>query len=302
MSGPPSTLGVAPVTALDTRRPVIGGSTIAAACGVDPYTSPIRLWLELTGRLTRDETDAMRWATLLQPLILDGLTDHGYTLRPCTDTYRDPDLPWLVGHPDALGIEADDGIVFEAKASARGYDEPPLHYQAQCQTYMHLTGLDVAVLATFAGLHLSVVEIPRRQPVIDAMLTLAERFVEYVRTDTQPPASGHPKDREALALAWPEQTAGRVVRETREVAAARRELAKVREQAKAVKARDDALSAEITDFMRDAETLVSLHDDVVATWRAQTSRRFNTDRFKADHPGLYESYREPQPSRVLRFK
>jgi putative phage-type endonuclease len=290
------------VVALDSRRQTLGGSTIAAACGVDPYTSPIRLWLAMTGRVPVEENEAMTWGRRLQPVILDGVREHGYDLFESGEEYRDPELPWLVGHPDALGLGRDDGTVFEAKASARGYDAVPVHYEAQVQTYMHLTGLDSAVLATLAGLHLTIHEIERRQHVIDAMLALAERFMEYVRTDTQPPPQGHADDRSALALAWPEQTPGKLIRETREIRDARRELVKVMEQGKAVKAREEALRATITDFMRDAETLISMHDEPVVTWKAQTSRRFNGDRFKHDHPVLYETYRESTPSRVMRLK
>jgi putative phage-type endonuclease len=289
------------VVALDLRRQTLGGSTIAAACGVDPYTSPIRLWLAMTGRVPVEENEAMTWGRRLQPVILDGVRER-YAVEDCYSEYRDPELPWLVGHPDALGVGPDDGTVFEAKASARGYDAVPVHYEAPVQTYMHLTGLDSAVLATLAGLHLTIHEIERRQHVIDVMLALAERFMEYVRTGTQPPPQGHADDRSALALAWPEQTPGKLIRETREIRDARRELVKVMEQGKAVKAREEALRATIADFMRDAETLISLHDEPVATWKAQTSRRFNSDRFKQEHLALYETYRESTPSRVMRLK
>ena len=40
----------------------------------------------------------------------------------------------------------------------------------------------------------------------------------------------------------------------------------------------------------------------VATWKTQTLQRFDTKKFKAEHPDLYESFLEPKLSRVLRLK
>lgn len=47
------------VVQLPTRF-TIGGSEAAAAAGIDPHRSRVGLWLEKTGRVEREETEAMR--------------------------------------------------------------------------------------------------------------------------------------------------------------------------------------------------------------------------------------------------
>lgn len=291
------------VIALNDRRPaLLGGSTIAAACGVDPWCSPIRLWLDLRAGREREETEAMRWGKRLEPAILEEVLERGYAVERCDhDPYHDPERPWLVGHPDGFTIRASgERWILEVKtASQWTHTTVPPQYEAQVQTYMHLTGLDKALLATLVGgQRLVLSEIARRPHVIEILLRLAEEFVGYVRSDTQPPVAGHPDDRAALLLACPD--AQRItVRETREVQEARRELASLLAAEKARKARIEHLRAVITDHMGEADTLVSLHDEPVATWRNVTARRLDTDLFKKERPHLYDTFLKETTTRRL---
>lgn len=282
---------VVSVTALDDYRPTLGGSTIAAAAGIDPYCSPIRLWLEMTGRVHREETDAMRLGRRLEPVIFAELNERGY---PCERTpeveVRDPVRPWLVGHPDGHGAGPLDGTVIEAKATGRATDVPPIAHEAQAQTYMHLLGTREALIAQLGGLTFSVWEVGYHAHLAEVLLHLGETFVDYVRQGVQPPPAGHPDDRKALALAWPDSVPGKRVRETREVRDARRELAALMERERAQKARIEHLRAVVTDHMGDAEELVSAHDERVATWKGFTQHRLDTARLKSERPDVYEMF------------
>jgi predicted phage-related endonuclease len=59
---------------LKVRTLGLGGSDVAAACGLSPWTTPYQLWLEKTGRAERERDAAavqrMRWGQLLEPLVL----------------------------------------------------------------------------------------------------------------------------------------------------------------------------------------------------------------------------------------
>ena len=290
------------VTALDEYRPRLGGSTIAAAAGIDPYCSPIRLWLQLTRGEQPEENEAMRLGKKLEPVIFAELNERGVTCErtPGIELY-DPDRPWLVGHPDGIGVGDYAGTIVEAKARNRA-DTLAIWHEAQVQTYLHLAGEDQGLVAQLSGLHLDVFPVERRQPVIDVLLDLAARFMDDVRSGTQPAPNCHPDDRAALALAWPDAAPGKVVRETREVRDARKELALLLEREKASKARGEHLRAVITDHMQDADTLISLHDDVVATWRNVTTHRVDTRALKAEVPHVAEAYTSAATYRRLEFK
>src|SRR5581483_6399044 len=65
------------------------GAEGAAAAGVHPYTSRVMLWLRRTGRVEQPETEAMRWGTRIEPLVLAALEEEGYELLPApVDGFR----------------------------------------------------------------------------------------------------------------------------------------------------------------------------------------------------------------------
>src|SRR5438067_8438740 len=106
----------------------------------------------------------MRWGKLLEPVIFAELAERGYETyaardlaamhnRMCEDgRVQHPDVPWLAGHPDGLVYDNDGPALLEVKtvgqwAKREWNGEPPLAYVAQIQHYLHLTGLDRALLA-----------------------------------------------------------------------------------------------------------------------------------------------------------
>ena len=73
-------------------RATIGGSTAAAACGIDPHHSRVALWLEMTGRVTTLESEPMKWGKLLEPVIFDELTTRGSRLSRLISRYTIPSV------------------------------------------------------------------------------------------------------------------------------------------------------------------------------------------------------------------
>jgi len=293
------------VSVTELHPVTLGGSTIANAIGCG-WQSPIRTFGELTRKpgFERRESGAMRLGTRLQPVIFAELEDDGWSVmeyRATMNDYelRDPARSWLIGHPDGFGYEEHDGLVVEAKAQA--YTHEDVAAVIQLLTYMHLGGYAGGLLATLAGLHVDVREVERSETQIELILHLAERFMEYVWADEWPIQTGHPDDRAALELAHP-ATPGKRIRETRAVRDARRELKVMREQdgKHGARSRRKAyLEGVVTQHMGDATELVSLHDETVARWTPSSTARFDTKRFRVEHPGLAEQYTTTTPNRRL---
>jgi predicted phage-related endonuclease len=169
-------------------------------------------------------------------------------------------------------------------------------------TYEHLGGYSTGYIATLAGLAVTVAEVPRDEEKIGRILTLLDRFWEYVQADSWPPPTGHPDDRDSITDAHPVHTPGRKVRETRAVAEARRELRLLNEQDGkhgARTRRKSYLAGIVTAHMGDAELLISAHDEVVARWPAYPSQRVDTKRLREDHPEIAEAYSSTTTSRRL---
>lgn len=276
----------AEVVPLDPRRQKLGGSTISAAAGVDPYCSPIRLWLEMTGRIERAETEAMRLGRLLEPAVFLALRERDYPAEPAKGAILTrKDTPWLEGHPDGYC----EGAIVEAKCAGYAVDALRPAHEAQVQAYMHLSDTDEAIVAYLGGLRLDVFHVSRDDWAIGVMRKLGQEFMRHVYEDTQPPVTGHGDDRTALGLAYPEAQ-GWPIRETREVREARRELAALLYAEKERKRRIEHLRAVITGHMGEADTLLNREGDTVATWRNVTSHRLDTTALKAAMPETWAEF------------
>jgi putative phage-type endonuclease len=281
----------------------IGGSEAAAAAGIDPHRSRVALWLEKTGRAERPETEAMRWGTLLEPVIRAELRERGYTALPCGEVFcdllRDPERPWLTGHPDGLVHDEEselDGALLEVKtvgqwAKREWNGEPPAAYVAQVQHYLHLTGLDRALLAVLVGgQKLELTTIDRNQRAIDLLLLLEEQFYGFLQRDELPPPDGSDSAREALNAYFAEATPGRAYRFDKDGMALYRELIARREQEKAVKVQRVAIENRIKALMGDAEVALSPHDDELIRWPTVSSTRVDVTALRAEHPEIAEAF------------
>src|SRR5690606_20076292 len=55
---------------LQARRRGIGGSDAAVIAGLDPFKSPVRLWMEKRGEIEEEPAgEAAEWGLLLEPVI-----------------------------------------------------------------------------------------------------------------------------------------------------------------------------------------------------------------------------------------
>ena len=290
-------------TVTNIVRPApIGGSEIAAACGIDPHRSRVALWLEKTGRIAREESEAMRWGTALEPVIVHALHEQGYNPYGRGIEYRDEARPWLLGHPDGLCTLDGSPALLEVKTAGqwahRGFEGVPFHYQAQVQHYLHLTGLQRALVAILVGgQRLELHELDRDERAIRGLLNLAERFWRYVERNEPPPPDHSESSREALLTLWPEHRPGKTVRLMGSSWEAFQELKRRRAQADVLKAQITTLENTLKATMGDAERAIGPRDEEALTWRTTEARRIDVTALRRDRPEIASEYETATPTR-----
>lgn len=318
---------------LKARKSGLGGSDISAILGVNPWKTAVDVYLDKTGKTPDIEpNDAMYWGTVLEEVVAKEYAGRtGSKVQRINQIMRHPQHAWMIGNIDraivtpgsrarvvdgsSRTIAGADGLLECKTASAykagewgRPDDDEavPTAYVAQCMWYMGITGLDWCDIAVLIGgqkyLHK---RIERDGETIRGMIERAEEFwFKHVVEGIAPePKTGEdayklfPHDSERIIEANPKtlELLGRAQELKAQIAALELELDG--DKKKGI----NGVIGELKAFMGDASA-IELGGETLATWKAQTSQRFDTTAFKAAHPDLYAQFAKQSESRVFRLK
>lgn len=189
---------------LGVRKGGIGSSDAAAAVGLNPYKSPLELWLEKTGRVEvveqrEDMEAATYWGTLLEPLVAAAYTAKtGNKVRRLNAVLQHPSFPYLLANIDREVIGQTGVQILECKTAGEfgsrlWKDGVPEYVQLQVQHQLAVTGkqaADVAVL--LCGQKLEIHRIERDEALIARLIVLETRFWDMVEQDIDPPRMVQP--------------------------------------------------------------------------------------------------------------
>lgn len=189
------------------RTKYIGGSDIAAILGVSPWKNVVDLWLD---KIKPRVADGQNWAakrrgSRLEPYILDMIREeHGLEIIASNQRYIDAELPFLAAEIDAeanAGSERENIEIktvhpFKAKEwGTHDTDELPLHYVAQVQHGLGVTGRQRCRVFALIGDDLKPYVVERDDELIAAMRQRAADFwSQYVLPKVQPPLDYQHKD------------------------------------------------------------------------------------------------------------
>jgi putative phage-type endonuclease len=210
---------------LAERRTGIGASEAAIALGISKYGTPLKLFLQKTGRLPDDpENEKMRWGRRLEPEILAEFEDRtGRRVAERQVFLRHPERPHLLATLDA--VDADGGVIEAKQIGERvaatdlgepGSDQVPDSWVVQAHQQLYLAGVDHVTFAVLVGGNeLREYVVRRRESVLDEMLPRLADFWRCVQADTPPPPL-EPTDAALMGVLYPDP-AGRVDVTDREV-------------------------------------------------------------------------------------
>lgn len=181
----------------EERRRGVGASDVPAICGVSTFAKPIDIWQTKVGlREPVDETPAMRWGNLLEPVIADEFTTQtGIKVRRLARAVRYRDWPVLFAHLDRTSSDA----ILEVKSSmsTRGWGDTgsadiPDYVALQVQAQLACADKERAYVAALLGYRdFRWFEVPRDRELFDeAVLPILREFWRLVETETPPEPDG----------------------------------------------------------------------------------------------------------------
>ncbi|WP_065202504.1 YqaJ viral recombinase family protein [Chromobacterium subtsugae] len=197
---------------LALRNTGIGGSDAGTVLNVNPYKTPLQLYLEKRGEIEPDdisEKEAVHFGNVLEDIVAQEYSRRtGRRVERCTTTLRHPKHPFMLGNLDRLVWEGDKRPQHRGEIRTRhllecktalgrfidksawgpdGSDEVPMTYMAQCQHYLAVTDaeqIDLAVL--LSGPEFRIYPIKRDDELITAMIEQEGEFWERVQSGSAP--------------------------------------------------------------------------------------------------------------------
>jgi len=287
---------------LQWRHKGIGSSDAAAAVGKSPYTSPLALWLEKTGRKTAEDLsqkDAVRWGTLLEPLIAQAYADQtGKKVRRVNAILQHPEHPYLLANLDRI-IEG--GGILEIKTAglrSQGFWEEgvPEHYRIQVLHQLLVTGKSWAEVAVLiGGQEFRTYRIEPDGGELSELLHAEQAFWQYVSSDIPPEADGTESSGKALQWLYPRSTATLVdYTDHGAMNALFREIILARAKRKAAEVHEAILEQRMKESLGDAEGALFLQGKVL--WKSsKDSQALDTQKLIQEHPDWVAPYWNTKP-------
>ncbi len=289
------------------RSLYIGGSDAAAILGVSKWRSALDVYMDkVNGKQPDDPSKAKIFARgkRMEPYIIDLFAEEtGLNVVRRGARYQDPEFPFLCAEIDA---EAESGENIEIKTvhpfAAKEWgildsDDIPVYYAAQAMHGLMITGKQVCIFGAMIGMDdFRTYRVERDEDVIRNMRQMEVNFWHNMEQRI-PPEAQTLSDAERLF----KKDSGISIEADDESLEAIMQLKELKAQAKQLDVQIEAAETKVKLAMKDA-SVITMSGLPLITWKNQVTNRFSTKEFQAAYPALYEQFKKPSESRVMRIK
>jgi len=257
------------------RTTGLGASDIATALGLNPWRSPLSLWMEKRG-LTQGqpENERMRLGTALEPVIAAAYERaEGVETVETTPWTSHPVHDWARCSPDRL--VAGQRVGLECKATGRwskdwgdaGTDQVPFYYLTQVAWCMFVMDYPEWHLCALCNLEIRIYRIMRDRRLEQALYDKAQAFWESVLSGEPPPATA--QDTALLSMLHPQRSDDVV--DARELDGVASDLARIERDLAACAEERARLQAQIKERIGAADAAEGTNWR--ATWRTDKNEK-----------------------------
>lgn len=292
---------------LQLRKTGLGGSDAGAVCGLNPYISPMNVFLDkCSDEICETDNEAMRQGRDLEEYVARRFMEAtGLKVHRSNMMYRSREYPFMIADVDRLVIGEDAGLECKT-ASAYNADKwkdgaVPKHYLMQCYHYMAVTGRKAWYIAVVVlGQGFTYEKITWDDRIIQDLVQIERHFWDqYVVPGVMPPPDGSKACDEALQQYFHRSQKGEMVPLVGFDEKLDRRM-EISEQIKSLEQEQKKIDQEIKLFLGQSEMASSGQYQV--SWQTVVSNRLDTKRIKAEQPGLYQDYLVESSTRKFTVK
>ncbi|PED34781.1 hypothetical protein COJ37_30290 [Bacillus cereus] len=307
-----ATTSISKIEWLKWRKSGIGGSDIGAIVGISKYKSPIGVYLEKTGSApdAKIESEAAYWGTVMEDIIAREFVKRTeMKVRRRNAILQHPEYEWALANVDRIIINKERGNgILEIKTASEYLkkewesDEIPEQYIVQIQWYFFVTGLQWGYFAALVGGNKFVIkEIERDDELIGYLVDIAKDFwLNNVKKNEPPMFDGSDASTELLKHLYPESITDSFVSLGKQEELLIEARDQVDREIKALQEQKAEYENKIKAKLGTNE--VGGTENYKIYWKSYTTNRFDSKRFKAEHPDLFEQYVKESKSRKFTVK
>lgn len=283
---------------LAARKNFVMGSDAAVICGISPYKSRVKLWLEKTGRAEEEDisnANHIKYGNYMEDGVAAWFQDEsGIELEPKHKRMIvHPDIPWMGGNLD-FNIKGQNAIL-ECKTALKddGWGNNkniiPPHYLMQVAHYCAVGQYDKAYIAVVFSMtrEMRWYEYSRNLKLEEQIIEQERNFwVNHVLADVPPAAS---TEQDILEMHKEADASPIIATEDVEIVLA--ELTKINAELKMFEELKQTRRDKIAVFMQNHDTLLDTSGLLLATYKFTAPvRRFDTKGLEKNEPELYQKY------------
>lgn len=277
------------------NRTGIGSSDIATLMGCNKYSTPYQLWLRLREqrRSEEEETFLMKMGHKLEPIIAELWAEEtGNKIIEGTQSeymYIHPEYDFLRASPDREFKYNDGTAILECKSTQLEVcqEDLPPYWFCQVQYQMGIAQKEYCNIAwLISARKFGFAEVYFNPEFFSYMIDTALSFWNKNVMEGIEPKLESIDD---IGLKYTRSQEG-CVEADESVIKVYDELSDLRERKKAIEEREKACIEQIKIYMQQNDKL-TYAGKTLATWRTGKDKSvFDSERFKKDHPDLYEQY------------
>lgn len=292
---------------LQLRKQGIGGSDAGAVCGLNPYSSPMKVFADKTSDETEEiNNEAVRIGNDLEQYVAERFMEaSGLKVRRSNYMYRNKDYPFMIADIDRLVIGEDAGLECKT-AGAYSADKwtdgkIPLHYVMQCYHYMAVTGKRTWYIAcVILGRGFTYRKLTWDDALIGRLIQVEKEFWEnHVMPGIMPQPDGSDVCDGVLNQYF--KNAGRP--DTIKLVGFDEKLERrteILEIISHLQTEQKQIEQEIKLYMKGNESAVNEHYRI--SWNSVDTTRLDAKRLKQERPEIYADYAKTTSSRRFTVK
>lgn len=297
---------------LQLRKQGIGGSDAGAILGVNPYSSPMDIYInKVKDDVDIDDYDneSMRLGRDLEAYVAERFCEEtGLKVRRSNNMYAHKDYPFMIADVDRLVIGKENGFIGLECKTASPYSadkwrdgQIPAHYLAQCYHYMAVLDADAWYIAVVIyGKEFKYIKIERDEEIINNLIQIEKTFWEQnVLAGNMPEPDGSEAANEFINSYFKNSTEALSVKlfgfddklkRRMEIDALINKLDTEKKQ----------IDQEVKMYMQDAE--IAENENFFVSWKQSVSNRLDTKKLKKEMPDIYEKFCDQVSSRRFLVK